>query len=197
MLNVCTSTPSLSLAALSQQSVCFSLQNSNSSQSTSSASSSGAAKVIQVKEKTLAEVAGEYVLRPMIDKVTYIWKKAPSFNLPTVAAAETNIQRVITLNPGEHLLTTCTRKIALCKSGKSAWDDDYSCSHPGPNMFVEVKYNGGILFSGTMGDSMQWVYPCTGGALTLYIKNRSDKASSMYVHTEDNGKCGWPQCTIM
>lgn len=180
---MCSLTSTFATSSLQQQCVNYALSTpSNGSNDT---------QVMTFREKTPAEMAGEYVLRPLIDKVAQLWEKVPSLTLP---GAEATMQTVINLEPGQSIMETCSRKVALCKRGKTAWNDNQSCNYAGPDMYVEVKHGGVILFAGTLGGSMQWVRPCQGKDFTLYIKNKGKEASSMYVHTENDGTCG---CTVM
>ncbi|WP_319574944.1 hypothetical protein [uncultured Desulfobacter sp.] len=93
-------------------------------------------------------------------------------------------QGEVRLDPGESFEATGRRKIALCKSGTTAWSRSHSCNYPGPDMIVTVTIGGHMKMSGPFGGSRQWVDDPFAGGYHLKIENNHDKTSVMYAHVE-------------
>ena len=73
-------------------------------------------------------------------------------------------------------------KIALCKSGVTAWDRNSDCAYPGPPLRVTVKRRGIVIYDSLLPGSRQWAEDFIDWELTVYPDQNS--GSYMYVHVE-------------
>ena len=89
-------------------------------------------------------------------------------------------QKHIILKPGETFKVMADYKIALCKSGQTAWSADQSCNYHGPAMHVKVISRDKLLYDGPFHDSQQWF----GQYLILKVTNTNSEESAMYVHAQ-------------
>lgn len=96
------------------------------------------------------------------------------------AEREATFQGTVKLEPGQSVLLTGNRKIAVCKSGPTAWDGNARCDYAGPPLQVTITSGSDVRYTGPLSGSNQWF-----GDLSIFIENTSGQTSEMYVHAED------------
>lgn len=179
---------------------------------------------IGLAEKPIGYVIGEQVVRPSIDAISSVWNSCAMNTVwgaagslitrnpaplvvsslscvDKVEARDNSYQGEVVLQPGKKFYSEGNRKLAICKNGRTAWDDDASCNYHGPAMKVTVmRYDNinkkqDVLYHGPYQGSHQWGSNHKENKLTITIENTSQQSSAMYVHMENFGNDD--ACTIL